>query len=228
MATFDMCVLRLCFGDIKNKGESRADALSTGVQLHVGWFWGPVKWDTLINANFKWETGFGLLSPSWVDPHGPTRFFLRFKRFIFEKLIFFRLWHKKVSTSNFLDHKSDKRSHSSWLIFLWVLHFRSQSGLKSSIFIDFQSKFPQDSLLKKIFRLRRAEIGDWKRAPRYPRSRPAHSPWYWGGWIDGRQQWNPEPIGADKDVLSAGDWNQISQRAVPKMLRGRESHRWAD
>jgi len=47
--------------------------------------------------------------------------------------------------------------------------------LKSSIFIDFQSKFPQDSLLKKNFRLRRAEIGDLKRAPRYPRSRPAHS-----------------------------------------------------
>ena len=54
------------------------------------------------------------------------------------------------------------------MIFVWVLHFRSQSGLKSSIFIDFQSKFPQDSLLKKNFRLRRAEIGDLADAPRYP------------------------------------------------------------
>ena len=161
---------------VSRRGEWRADALGSVLQVHVGRFWGLVKWDTFLVSNFKWETGFGLLSPSWVDPHGPTRFFPRFKRFIFEKLIFFRLWHKKVSTSNFWDLKSDERSHSSWLIFLWILHFRSQSGLKSSIFIDFQSKFPQDSLLKKNFRLRRAEIGDLKRAPRYPDPRAAHPP----------------------------------------------------
>ena len=141
----------------------RADALGSVLQVHVGRFWGPLGWDTFLVSDLGWETGFGLLSPSWVDPHGPTRFFPRFKRFIFEKLIFFRLWHKKVSTSNFLDHKSDKRSHSSWLIFLWILHFRSQSGLKSSIFIDFQSKFPQDSLLKKNFR--RSNRGPKTRTP---------------------------------------------------------------
>ena len=141
------------------RGDWRADALGSVLQVHVGRFWGLLGGDTFLVSDLGRETGFGLLSPSWVDPHGPTRFFLRFKRFIFEKLIFFRLWHKKVSTSNFLDHKSDKRSHSSWLIFVWILHFRSQSGLASSIFIDFQAKFPQDSLLKKIFRLRRAETG---------------------------------------------------------------------
>ena len=47
-----------------NRGDVRADALGSVLQVHVGRFWGPVKWDTFLVSDFKWETGFGLLSPS--------------------------------------------------------------------------------------------------------------------------------------------------------------------
>ena len=46
------------------RGDVRADALGSVLQVHVGRFWGLVKWDTFLVSNFKWETGFGLLSPS--------------------------------------------------------------------------------------------------------------------------------------------------------------------
>ena len=30
------------------RGDVRADALGTGVQVHVGRFWGPLGWDTFL------------------------------------------------------------------------------------------------------------------------------------------------------------------------------------
>ena len=50
--------------DLLARGDVRADALGSVLQVHVGRFWGPVKWDTFLVSDFKWETGFGLLSPS--------------------------------------------------------------------------------------------------------------------------------------------------------------------
>ena len=46
------------------RGDVRADALGTGVQVHVGRFWGLLEWDTFLVSDLGWETGFGLLSPS--------------------------------------------------------------------------------------------------------------------------------------------------------------------
>ena len=46
------------------RGDVRADALGTGVQVHVGRFWGLLGWDTFLVSDLGWETGFGLLSPS--------------------------------------------------------------------------------------------------------------------------------------------------------------------
>ena len=46
------------------RGEARADALGSVLQVHVGRFWGPLGWDTFLVSDLGWETGFGLLSPS--------------------------------------------------------------------------------------------------------------------------------------------------------------------
>ena len=46
------------------RGDVRADALGSVLQVHVGRFWGPLGWDTFLVSDLGWETGFGLLSPS--------------------------------------------------------------------------------------------------------------------------------------------------------------------
>ena len=46
------------------RGEVRADALGSVLQVHVGRFWGLLGWDTFLVSDLGWETGFGLLSPS--------------------------------------------------------------------------------------------------------------------------------------------------------------------
>ena len=46
------------------RGDVRADALGSVLQVHAGRFWGPLGWDTFLVSDLGWETGFGLLSPS--------------------------------------------------------------------------------------------------------------------------------------------------------------------
>ena len=46
------------------RGDVRADALGSVLQVHVGRFWGLLGWDTFLVSDLGWETGFGLLSPS--------------------------------------------------------------------------------------------------------------------------------------------------------------------
>ena len=46
------------------RGEARADALGSVLQVHVGRFWGLLDRDTFLVSDLNRETGFGLLSPS--------------------------------------------------------------------------------------------------------------------------------------------------------------------
>jgi hypothetical protein len=46
------------------RGDVRADALGSALQVHVGRFWGPLGGDTFLVSDLGGETGFGLLSPS--------------------------------------------------------------------------------------------------------------------------------------------------------------------
>ena len=46
------------------RGEVRADALGSVLQVHVGRFWGLLGGDTFLVSDLGGETGFGLLSPS--------------------------------------------------------------------------------------------------------------------------------------------------------------------
>ena len=48
----------------RRRGDVRADALGSVLQVHVGRFWGLLGWDTFLVSDLGWETGFGLLSPS--------------------------------------------------------------------------------------------------------------------------------------------------------------------
>ena len=54
----------LHFTHIICRGNVRADALGSVLQVHVGRFWGLLGWDTFLVSDLGWETGFGLLSPS--------------------------------------------------------------------------------------------------------------------------------------------------------------------
>ena len=51
-----------------SRGEARADALGSVLQVRVGRFWGLVKWDTFLVSDFKWETG-GV----WTPPLGKVK-----------------------------------------------------------------------------------------------------------------------------------------------------------
>ena len=48
----------------ESRGDVRADALGSVLQVHVGRFWGLLGGDTFLVSDLGGETGFGLLSPS--------------------------------------------------------------------------------------------------------------------------------------------------------------------
>ena len=51
-------------GERSVRGDVRADALGSVLQVHVGRFWGLLDRDTFLVSDLNRETGFGLLSPS--------------------------------------------------------------------------------------------------------------------------------------------------------------------